>query len=61
MFGESERDTTVLLGYQLNEDFGFTKGLYEMRNKERHRYEILQCWYYTDIIENFQWSTCAHN
>ena len=35
-----ERDTLVLIGYQVDEAIGFTNGLYEMKNQERYRCQI---------------------
>ena len=39
-FREIEKDTIVLLSYQVNEAFCCTKGLYEMKTKERSRKPI---------------------
>ena len=39
-FREFEKDTIVLLSYEVNEAFYRTKGLHEMKNWERYRYHI---------------------
>ena len=38
MFREIEKDTVVLLSYQVNEAFCCSKGLYRMKNQERYSY-----------------------
>ena len=37
-FREFKRHTIVLLSYQVNEAFFFSKGLYEMKDKNLERY-----------------------
>ena len=54
MKNEIEKDTIVLLSYQVNQAFCGTKGLYKMKNKGDIGIIFCHMKNYTDVIENFQ-------